>query len=276
MNLQFLNTLTVTTLESQKAVATKKETNPDPNSLRLRIWKDGSIFPSARLVSEYSLEYPKATSVQQIKLVNEDGSPKMIPGKDGAPETQATKRKLEFDPATVSNGLDVFTLHAWTQIAEAERMASPNIILVGVTPKSAPKVELFANVKYNDDGSAASSVLDQGAPTYGKAVLLPLLKELYNVEPNEEGFIDLEILPQFDQTSKVPNRVFIFPKSVARGEEKGKPSYEMRTCTGIFPLVPAAVIEEPAQSGEAQPADAQPMEDTQPVMDPTADTLAVN
>jgi hypothetical protein len=210
------------------------------------------------------LEYPTAVQVENIALFNEDGSPKMVTV-EGKEPIQATKRKVTFDEQVLANGLDVFTLHAWTQIPEADRTSSPNLLLVAVTPKSAPKVELFANVKYLEDGKPASSVLTQGASTYGKAVLLPLVKELYNAEPNEEGYIDLEVASSFDQSSKVPNGVFILPKNVSRGQEKGKASYEMRSCSGIFPLVPAAVMA--AETTAPAPIQETPIEDVQPVMD---------
>jgi len=259
MNLGFLNNLNITTIEAAKPAVTKKESNPDPSSLCIRVWKSGEIFPSERLVRDYNLEYPNAIQVENIALFNEDGTPKMV-AVEGKEAVQATKRKVTFDETIVANGLDVFPLHSWTQIPESDRMASPNLILVAVTPKSAPKVELFANVKYLEDGKPASSVLTQGASTYGKAVLLPLLKELYNAEPNEEGFIDLQIATEYDQSSKVPNGVFILPKNVTRGTEKGKASYEMRSCSGIFPLVPVAV----AAEQNATPVQETVIEDVQP------------
>jgi len=259
MNLGFLNNLTIETIEAAKPAVSKKDSNPDPSSLCIRVWKNGEIFPSQRLVDDYNLEYPTATQVETIELCNEDGTPKMVTA-EGKEPVRATKRKVTFDENVVANGLDVFTLHAWTQIPEADRSASSNLILVAVTPKSAPKVELFANVKYNEDGKPASSVLSQGASTYGKAVLLPLVKELYNAEPNEEGYIDLEVATGYDQSSKVPNRVFILPKNVSRGAEKGKASYEMRSCSGIFPLVPVAV----AAEQEATPVQETVIEDVQP------------
>jgi hypothetical protein len=241
MNLSFLDNLTITTLESKAPTATKKEANPPAESLCVRIHKDGSIYPSAALVHRFNLEFPKAESVEVIELFNPDGSPKMVTkeSKEGSTtEVRATQRKFKFAEGTVANGFDVFTLANWTQIPDQVRATVPNVILIAVTPKDAGRVELFSSVRYNDDGSPVSSVLDQGANTYGKTVLLPLLKEVYGVEVGDEGYVDLEIAVGNDLSDRVPNRVFVLPKTVTRGTDKGKMDYEMRNSTGIFPLVP--------------------------------------
>ena len=92
MNLGFLNNLNITTIEAAKPAVTKKESNPDPSSLCIRVWKSGEIFPSERLVRDYNLEYPNAIQVENIALFNEDGTPKMVAveGKEAVQEFIST------------------------------------------------------------------------------------------------------------------------------------------------------------------------------------------
>ena len=232
--LGFLNEIKVNEVAATAPRTTsKKETNPPSTSLCIRVWKDGSIYPSRTLVDQYNLEYPKAT-VTVIDVHNEDGSLK----KD-AEGKQVVKRTVVTEGNT--NGLDVFTISDWTQLDDASR--AHKLVLVGVTPKSMPKVELFSNVKYNDDGTPQNSVMDQGATTYGKETLLPLLKEVYGVEPNEAGYIDLEINPTFNLRERVSNGIFIIPKTIIRGEKKGKADYLRRENIDIFPMTPVVPVE---------------------------------
>jgi hypothetical protein len=234
--LGFLNEIKVNEVAAPVGrLTTKKETNPASNFMGIRVWKDGSIFPSRTLVDTYNLEYPKAT-VTIIDVHNEDGSLK----KD-AEGKQVVKRTVSFPEGSTANGLDIFALADWTQVDETVR--ANKLILVGITSKSMPKVEVFSNVKYNDDGTPQNSVMDQGATTYGRETLLPLVKSVYGMEPGENGYIDLEINPSFNLKSKVANGVFLIPKTIVRGEKKGHADYLRRENIDVLPMTPVVPVQ---------------------------------
>lgn len=208
---------------TRAAGVSRKQVGPAPSIMALRIWKDGSIYPSKLLVDTYGLEYPKATITENT---SEDGK---------------KTKKYDFGEAGPGNGLDVIDSPNW---AECKGAAKP-FIAIAVVQKSEPKVDLFANTRYNEDGTPVSSVLEQGAVTFGEKKLLPMLKEIYGVEPDEEtGYIDLVIDTNINLKAVSPSGIFNFPKSVARGAHKDKPSYERRENVDIFPLAPITTIKE--------------------------------
>jgi hypothetical protein len=233
-SLDFINEIKINEVAATTPRATtKKETNPPADFLGLRVWKDGSVFPSLLLTEKFSLEYPGNATVTTIDVHNEDGTKKL--DKDNK---QVTKRTVVFPEGTVANGLDVFTMADWTQLDPASR--AHKCILVGVSPKTSPKVELFSNVKYNEDGTPQNSVLDQGANTYGKERLIPLLKEVYGIEIGEAGYVDLEINTGYNLKAKVSNGIFMLPKTIVRGTKAGAADYLRRENIDIFPLVPVS------------------------------------
>lgn len=252
LSLSFLKDIKLEEIKSPAPRNVRKESNP-PSGLTIRVWKDGSVYPSRELVDRFALEYPKAT-VTIIDVHNEDGSKKV-----DEKGNQVTKRTVTVDPEAVANGMDIFTLSQWLQAKSPNNKA----ILVGISPKSSPKVELFSNVKYNDDGTPQNSVMDQGASTFGKETFLPMIKEVYGVEPNEAGFIDLTVDDSYDLKAVCPNGVFELPKTIVRGVDKGKADYVRRENISIFGLVPV-VADAPTQLTEEAPAD----------MDVTATMLA--
>lgn len=121
-------------------------------------------------------------------------------------------------------------------IAEMAAITSPERFLaISMTEKTASRVDLFGMTRFDEAGAPLSSVAEQGSATFGKESLLPLLKEVYGVEPNEEGFIDLVIHRATPFTS--PNGIFRFPKVVSRGAQKGEVSYVRRENQTVFPLI---------------------------------------
>lgn len=248
-SLGFLNELTIAEVPvSSPRVKNKKDLNPPADSLRIRLWKDGSVYPSKALVDTFHLEYAKAT-VTVINVHNEDGTPKL--DENGKQVTKRTKVPVE---GVVENGLDVFKLSDWKQVTGPE--SNHPLLLVGVSPKSAPKVELFASSKYNDDGNPQMSVMEQGAKTYGKEVLIPLVEEVYGVTIGDSGYIDLEINTGFNLKSKAPNGLFILPKVFSRGVNAGKSDSVIRENIDVFPMTP--VIEQSTTISNVEPVESLP------------------
>lgn len=232
--MSFLSFLKDTVLEevAQKAPAVggpKKQRNPNPLFMGLRIWKDGSIYPSVALVEKFNLEYPV------VKLTMET-----LPIPEGSPEgTKAQVKRTYTHEQGIGNGLDCIDSRSWPQY-KGDR----HFIAISIVPKNLPKVDIFGSTKYADDGTPISSVLDQGPTSFGAADLLPTLKEVYNVEPNEEGYIDLMVDTSINLKQLSSNGIFLFPKKVNRGEHKGKADYQRRENVDVFGLVPAAMLQE--------------------------------
>jgi hypothetical protein len=182
----------------------KKQRNPESEFQGFRVWSDGSVYPSAFLVTKYNLEYPAAV-VSPIK--DRDGKDKnvfTVVGNQG-------------------NGLDIVDTRQWSQI----KGGGAPFIAVAITPKDAPKLDMFSQVRYNVDGTPISSVLDQGAATFGKETLLPMLKEIYNVEPNAEGYLDVQVITELEGGMNLRST-------------NGKPDYTRRENVDIFMLFPIA------------------------------------
>jgi hypothetical protein len=214
--LSFLDNATIeeVTKSPRTGGGKSKAWNPAADFPGIRIWKDGSVFPSEALVKQFDLEYKTATVTK---------------GEDD-------KKEITYANGQ-GNGLDVIDSKAWGQLGGV----SERFIAVAVTPKELPKVDMFARTLFDDKGAPLASVLDQGSPTFGENTLLPLLKEVYNVEPNEEGFMDLRIILDQNLKALSPNGVFHLPKTISRGAEKGKADYVRRENIDIFVIVPETV-----------------------------------
>lgn len=209
--LDFLKKITVDDPGTMKKVGNRKAWNPAPEVLALRVWKDGSVFPSEVLVKWFHLDYAKK------------------------------------DAASKGNGLDVFSS------AQFPIFKTPKtLILLNVVDKEMSKIDLFGTTGYDEDDNPTTSVLDQGAPTFGKKTLLPLIKEVYGVEPNETGFIDLILLGadglEAVEPFKLPDGKTLchVPKTVSRGDKQGEGSYIRRENPRLYALYPATLMEEEA------------------------------
>jgi hypothetical protein len=233
-------------LEPQRKVVAAKDRKPADDFMGIRIWKNGEIYPSVALAAQLNLEYVPVT-ITMVPVLK-DGEPVMIIAEDG---TQTPKMKRKYDyPDSVGNALDVIDTAVWSQYPKDGK----RLLLVGLAGKLAPKVDLFGSTKYSDDGQPVTSVLTQGASTFGKDSLLPSLKEVYAVEPNEEGFIDLVVAIDSDLATLSSSGIFVIPKQVTRGDDAGKADYEIRENTHIYPLVPVSLM--PGNAPEV--SDAQP------------------
>lgn len=203
----------------------RKEWNPP--TADIRIWKDGSVFPSAALVAKYMLDFTKRV------LDEATGKWKDVPG---------------------GNGFDIFSTENYPAIQNAKFVA------IAAAPRSAGRIDLFGSCSYYTskdltegtipEGSAVGdpivSVMDQGSNTFGKGMLV-MLNSLYGVTLNEEGFIDLEIKGQPDtngveQPFRNPNNspIYLIPKQVSKGDKAGELTYVRRENAEIFALIPVA------------------------------------
>jgi len=237
--LEFLTNIGATEIAAKATKSVeKKQRNPEPSFMGIRVWKDGSIYPSVALVSKYNLEFVKATVTQEDVV------------KNGVLQTddagQPLKRKVLSYPNDTSNGIDIMNSADWTQ--KQNWGSNPDLILAAISPKRSGKVDLFATCTTEEDGSPKLSVLEQGAATFGKESLLPLVASVYNAVPNEEGFIDLEFVEAYPLHQVVSNKIFMFPKRIVRGEDKGKLEYVRRENVSLFPLVPASASTKQAET----------------------------
>jgi len=219
--LSFLSKVTVSAVEpAKKTPAARPKKQYQPINADIRIWASGAVFPSAALVVEFNLGY-------QSKEAEHKGF-----------------------------GFDIIDIEQMPAIKSPERF-----VAISATLKNAGKVDIFSSVGYNEaDGSPKVTVEEQGAATFGKEVLLPLLKEVYNVEPNEEGFIDLNIFRDMPFVS--PNGIFNFPKTVSRGDKKGETTYTRRENQSVYALVPFASETDTAENAAELSADDLPGMDT--------------
>lgn len=236
--LSFLKSGTVEEVAKAAAGVRSKQRNPNPGIVAIRIFKDGSVFPSKAAVDKFDLEYRSAVISKEA-----------IPLKEGQVlkegETQKFRNIYEF-PSGTGNGLDVIATKKSTQIKLGK-----DVIFVAVTPKGAGKVDLFSSTNYNEDGTPKTSVMDQGAVTFGDKILLNLLMEDYGIILSEEKpYVDLMISETITEGTEVFNvtehfsrPILLVPKTVARGDDKGKDDYERRENVKVYLLAPPELVD---------------------------------
>lgn len=224
MSLSFLKGITLKSNEEVKpAFITTKAARPSidrsPVNADLRVFKDGSIYPSKALVEKFNLEYV---------------------GKD----------HVYAEGEAQANGFDIVSSKTFPNTSHLEA----SFLLIGVVAKSLPKVDVFGSTTYVSDkdvekdstlvlNAAKSSVLDQGANTFGKEVLIPMLKEVYGFEFGEnDKFVDLMIVS--DQPLVTSDGNYFIPKRITRGEKKGQLDIVVRQNIDLFPLVLASALAE--------------------------------
>jgi len=218
-SLDFLNEIKIQEVaKTAPRIAKKANSNPNPEFMGIRIWKSGKVYPSQALTDAFCLEYP-------TKIVSTD-------------EEGNTVMTL---PDVSSNGLDVFALSDWSQIDSQTRQTN-KVLLIGVSPKTSAKIDLFGNVRYNQDGTPVSSVMEQGASTFGTDSLIPMIESTYSTQFNEEGYIDLEVNTKFNLKSKAMNGIFMIPKVISRGKDAGKADVVRRENIDVFPLTPVVSL----------------------------------
>lgn len=233
--LGFLKKITVDPSESKRPRAEgaglKKERNPQL-PFALRVFKDGRVYPSQGLVDRFALEYQKKAVV--------DGS--------------ATEKE-----APVGNGFDVFSINDFPVLKGME-----DVLILNVTPKSSPKVDLFGSTTYAEDKvTPVHSVLEQAPVSFGRKTLLGLIEAAYKIAPDSDG-LDLVLLGQDGEAAQEPftlpdgKTVCFVPKSVSRGEEKGKHTVAKRDNPELFILYPKILIQAAEESVSEEATDKVP------------------
>lgn len=204
MNLDFLKNVTVSAapIAARPAPVNRiKQRQPEGEVTTIRLFKDGSVYPSDHLIAINELEYGKRDE-------------KNKPVGYGIDVIDSRDMKSQFD--------------------------SPQpFVGVAFVPRAEGKVDLFSSCQYNEDGTPASDVATQGSSTYGKTQLIPLLQEVYgdSFQFNTDGYVDLDILGEDFGLTSPDGRFFVF-KRITRGPNQGKKDYSVRTNAVIYPLVP--------------------------------------
>lgn len=254
--LSFLKTATaekVTT--THRGGGVKKPWNPPADVLAVRVWRDGSVFPSQALVDRFQLEYHKVniTKGAEIPYTEEQKNEHLI-AMQALPEDKRTELKPKFKPSLIEskdgvfgNGFDVIDSRLWGAYKAAGHM-----LFVCPVPKDLPKVDLFGATKFDGEGNPVQGVMDQGSKTYGEDTLLASIKDLYGIELNDNRqYVDMLVVEELPVGDEVVNfnkqfasPVFLTPKVVNRGKDKGKPDYERRENTKIYGFLPSDIVGE--------------------------------
>lgn len=223
----------------------RKEWNPPPAVIAIRVWKDGSIFPSQAAVDKFALEYRTAVVKKEA-----------IAKKDSDPEGEQKFRNVYDYPEGAGNGFDVINSKVWPGFQGDGAM-----LFVAAVSKTEGKVDLFSQVAYDNDGNPKVSVMDQGSATFGSKSLIPMLEDVYGIVFNKAAtdeseaittgveFVDLLIVEEitegdqsFNITEHFSRPILFCPKTVARGEDKGKDDYVRRENVKVYGLIPAPLV----------------------------------
>lgn len=216
MSLSFLKTIKVEEAAAPKrgGGGARKPWNP-LLPFAIRLWKSGAIFPSQQLTERFDLEY-----------------------RDKPP---ADKEAAKAHVAGI--GFDVFASADSKQFT-----AEQPLVWISPVEKSQPKVDLFGSTGWDEEGKPLTSVMDQGATTFGKNILLPLILTTYGITINDEGFIDLVLLGRDEEEAQEPftlpngKHLAYMPKRVSRGEAIGELTYAKRESPMVFVLYPYALL----------------------------------
>jgi hypothetical protein len=234
--MSFLSFLTTAGVEEVKASTKRpgggkaKQWNPAATVLAIRLWKDGSVFPSQALADKFDLEYRTAT-VEKVPL----------PLKDGQTEEERKFKNNYYWVSGPGNGFDVIDSRLWPGYK-----AEGHMLFIAPVQKDQKRVDLFGGVLYDDNGTPKNSVMDQGSPSYGKEVLLTAVKELYGIELGaEREYVDLVVFSDFggiDITEKFSAPLALFPKRIVKGDDKGGTDVIRREKAQVFGFVPAEIL----------------------------------
>lgn len=202
----------------------RKQWNPiTPNTIR--VWKDGSVFPSADLVERFDLEY----------------GPRPLDVAEAGAEPAGEEKKPKWLQS--GNAFDVFDSADFPIFKTPQR-----VLIANVVAKAAGKADLFASIEWDPlTGEPKNSVMDQGANTFGKNELLPLIEDVYQLSPGEK-FIDFVLLGKDGESAtrhfSLPDgkEVCVVPKKISRGPKKGQMTYARREDPWLFILYPLLTL----------------------------------
>lgn len=273
LKLAFLQNIQVVAEEAKPRKAgggSRKEWNPT-SGLVIRVWKDGSIFPSQELVDKFDLGYRKQLPEDELAALKE------------------SNRKPDM-----GNGFDVADSQDFPTFKTPQRL-----LIISPVAKTEGKVDLFGSVAYRkvdeEDGKAGEpliSVMDQGTTTFGKDFLIPAIEEIYGItffkpaiparpaveakpaegdQPEVKGkdatpevpevpgveYVDLVLIGQDGTEESEPwtlekgKEVAFLPKRVSRGEKRGDMTVVRRENPRMYVLYPKQLLE--SEVGDAPP-----------------------
>ena len=215
-DLTFLNDVTLDVVKTIAKPRKKQVIKIPEDNVDLRVFSNGRIFPSSAFAGAFDLEY-------QPREVLPDGSFK-IKGK----------------------GLDIFNSEDWGMI-QGKLPEGVKLIFVAAISKAFAKVDVWGSTKYNDDNTPKATVFEQGATTYGKNTLVPMLTEIYGINWEEVEYVDLKVSTEIVSSA---DGIYHLPKKIAAGANKGKNTYVRRENLVINPLL--VVHEEPSKNAGKQ------------------------
>lgn len=231
-----------------KSSGVKKQWQPNPSINAIRLWRDGSVYPSTAAVARFDLGYRAA-------LISKEDIAEILEQKDKEGKVlvkgraAGTKNVYSFPDGT-GNGLDIISSKEWAQFQSGTDGA---MIFVAVVPKSLPKVDLFGSTTFDETGIPKSTVEEQGAATFGAAVLIPMVEEIYGIklgtEKGEVEYVDLVIFESLgegdakvDITARYSRPIMNLPKRVTRGADKGALDYVRRENCKVYGFAPAEMV----------------------------------
>lgn len=219
MNLDFLTNVKV---EAVAKDAPKGRTSVPklPETADIRVFANGRVYPSKAFAASYDLEF-------QIKGM------RTVEVGDGAEATS-----VQVQDVVLGCGLDIFSSEKWGAVQG--KMGDNKVIFICAVPKTLAKVDMWNSTGYDKEtGAPKASIFTQGANTFAKEVLVPMIADVYGVNWGTTEFVDLVVA--HDTVMSSPNNIYHLPKIVSSGKMKGEDTYVRRENLTICPLVVAEV-----------------------------------
>lgn len=203
-------------LEAVKKVAPKGRVIAPklPENADLRLFANGRIYPSKAFAELANLEF-----MPKIPATPKDG-----------------EEASDECTVVVGNGLEIFSSKDWGMI---KGQLPQELIFCAPVPKTLPKVDMWASTKYDDDNNPKASVFTQGANTFARERLVPMVADIYGINWEETEYVDFKVVA--DSVMVSPNNLYHLPKIVSTGKDKGKADYIRRENLTVCPLIIEAV-----------------------------------
>jgi hypothetical protein len=184
-----------------KEVSTPRVEKTPTNGADFRILANGKVYPSQQFVDEFGLEYTNK------------------------------------DSGIISKGLDLFDSAHW---GAYPKEGTPRLLLGYTYLQSEPKIELFAGLRYNEDNTPVSSVMEQG--TVIKEDTRNMMAQALGYDSwesmiGEAQYVDFYMVRNVGTSLTMPDGIYNIPKMVERGEKKGEWSYIRREKLNVLPIV---------------------------------------
>lgn len=190
-----------------------------PENADLRVFGSGRVYPSKAFAEEMNLEFrPKGT--REV---------------DG----------VEVADVVLGNGLDIFASTKWAQVKDLP----VDLVFITAVPKAEAKVDMWASTKYDEEGTPKASVFTQGASTFSKTILVPMLATIYGVDWDNTEYVDLVVSRENVIASETG--IYHLPKIVSTGARKGEDTYSRRENVTICPLIVSHTEAKKAKEEEA-------------------------